>query len=324
MREKTSEKIIEYIKKNQYATGVELSDFLKISDRGVRKQLKNLLEKDSVCKVGKPPNVFYMLKDKEKKEYIKIKGGESRILNKNFLFVTPEGQRKKGLEGFTLWCEKNNLEVKKTLKEYIKTLKKYEQYRKVGVIDGTEKLENSFDNVFLEKVYYIDFYNIERFGKTKLGQLLLYGKQSGDKEIVEEIVDIAQPKIQKIIEKHKIDAIAFIPWTVKRNVQLLKEFEKGLGLKNEKVEVSKIKTEVIVPQKTLGKLKDRVENAQKTIFPKQTKKTFEKILLIDDAVGSGATLNETAKKIKEKGIAKKVYGMSITGSFKGFDVISEV
>lgn len=37
-----------------------------------------------------------------------------------------------------------------------------------------------------------------------------------------------------------------------------------------------------------------------------------------------ATANETALQIRQKGIAKKVIGLSITGSFKGFDVISEV
>ncbi len=51
---------------------------------------------------------------------------------------------------------------------------------------------------------------------------------------------------------------------------------------------------------------------------------YKNILLIDDAVGSGATMNETAKQIKNKGIAKKIIGIAITGSFKGFDVISEV
>jgi len=35
-------------------------------------------------------------------------------------------------------------------------------------------------------------------------------------------------------------------------------------------------------------------------------------------------MNETAKQIKERGTAKKVIGVAITGSFKGFDVISEV
>ena len=52
---------------------------------------------------------------------------------------------------------------------------------------------------------------------------------------------------------------------------------------------------------------------------------YGNILLIDDAVGSGATLNETARKIKSKGlISGKIIGLAITGSFKGFDVISEV
>ena len=55
------------------------------------------------------------------------------------------------------------------------------------------------------------------------------------------------------------------------------------------------------------------------------KKIKSNVLIIDDAVGSGATLNEVAKKIKKissKDI--KVVGYSVVGSFKGFDVISEV
>ena len=42
-------------------------------------------------------------------------------------------------------------------------------------------------------------------------------------------------------------------------------------------------------------------------------------------IGSGATLNETARKIRERKICKgKIIGLAIVGSFKGFDVISEV
>ncbi len=51
---------------------------------------------------------------------------------------------------------------------------------------------------------------------------------------------------------------------------------------------------------------------------------FKNVLLIDDAVGSGATFQEVAKKLKKRGIATQVYGLAITGSAKGFDVISEV
>jgi predicted amidophosphoribosyltransferase len=46
--------------------------------------------------------------------------------------------------------------------------------------------------------------------------------------------------------------------------------------------------------------------------------------MIDDAVGSGATMNEIAKKLKSKNVASSVIGIAITGSFKGFDVITDV
>ncbi|NCF75445.1 MAG: hypothetical protein GWO87_03090 [Xanthomonadaceae bacterium] len=169
----------------------------------------------------------------------------------------------------------------------------------------------------------MDFYSIERFGKTKLGQLLLYAKQSQNKRLIKELVDDMRPLVKKIIKKFKIDGVGFIPPTVKREVQFMNELRKKLNLNIRKITITKIKTDIIIPQKTLNKLNDRIENAKKTFVAEETG-NFKTILLIDDAVGSGATLNEIAKKIKDKGIAEKVIGLAITGSYKGFDVISEV
>jgi len=238
--------------------------------------------------------------------------------------ITPAGERKEGLDGFIYWCQKNNLPLEKTTEEYLKTFKKYEKYKKDGLIDSEEKLKSTFKNVFLDKLFYIDFYSIERFGKTKLGQLLLYAKQSQNKKLMQEIVGIIKPNIDKIIKKFKIDGVGFIPPTVKRETQLMKVLEKDLNLHSRKVEIIKIKTAVAVPQKTLNKLVDRIENAKNTIIVSDNS-SFNNILLIDDAVGSGATLNETAKKIRDKKMCQgKIIGITITGSFNGFDVISEV
>lgn len=327
MKHETSKKIINYLKKNKQASGAELTDFLGISDRAVRKQLKSLLEKKLVYKIGKPPKVFYLIKEQELTHEIDnllfLDKKKRKIIEENYLIITPSGEIKKGIKGFVYWCNKNKLDIENGVDDYIKTLEKYNNYKKGGVIKGNEKFQKTFKEIFLDNIYYLDFYSIERFGKTKLGQLLLYGKQSGNKKIIKEIIEVAKPKIEKIIKKHKIDAVGFIPWTVKREVQIMRELEKGLKLNVGKIKIEKIKTEITVPQKTLNKLGDRIENAEKTIILTENIK-YKNVLLIDDAVGSGATINETARQIKNKEIGKKVIGVSITGSFKGFDVISEV
>lgn len=177
--------------------------------------------------------------------------------------------------------------------------------------------------LFLDDVYYLDFYSIERFEKTKLGQILLYAKQSQSKKLITELVDDIRPIVEKTIKKFNIDGVGFVPPTVKREVQFMNELKKKLNLKTKDIKITKIKTSIIIPQKTLNKLNDRVENAQKT-FAIEELGNYKNVLLIDDAIGSGATLNEIAKKLKSKGVAKKVIGLAITGSFKDFDVVSEI
>jgi hypothetical protein len=308
------------------ATGSELADAFGISDRAIRKQLSKLLEENKIRKIGRPPKVYYLInlkaKEGEKYEFADLKA--KKEIDDKYLIISPAGEKKEGWEGFVYWCEKNNLPVLKTANEYLKTLKKYEAYKKNGVIDGTAKIKSTFSNLYLDKVLYLDFYSIERFGKTKLGQLLLYAKQSQNKTLMKEIVEQIKPIVKSIIKKYKIDGIGFIPPTVKRETQLMKILEKGLQDNIRKLAVVKVKTVVAVPQKTLNKVNDRIENARNTIIVDENS-SYNNILLIDDAVGSGATINETAKKIKDKKICKgKVIGLAITGSFKGFDVISEV
>ncbi|OGF24885.1 hypothetical protein A2331_03410 [Candidatus Falkowbacteria bacterium RIFOXYB2_FULL_34_18] len=322
---KTSEKIIKYIKAKGQATGSELADYLDISDRGVRKQLAVLLEKGILKKIGKPPKVFYLIKNKQEKSIeIEIDDKLKEKIDENYLAITPGGEKKEGIEGFKYWCKKNNLPIEKTAKEYIKTMAKYEIYKKDGIVNGMEKIKNTFKEVFLDELFYLDFYSIERFGKTKLGQLLLYAKQSQNKMLMKELIREIKPKVDQLIKKYKIDGIGYIPPTVKRETQLMKVLERGLHENLRSIVITKVKTAVAVPQKTLNKLNDRIENARITIMVEERNK-FKNILLVDDAVGSGATMNEVAQKIREKNICRgKIIGLAITGSFKGFDIISEV
>jgi hypothetical protein len=327
MKTETAYKIVSYIKEHKQATAKELASFLGVSPQALFRQLSALLKNDQIYKVGKPPKVFYFEKEKVSSVVVGdflLEDATRDFIEKNFLIITPTGERKEGLEGFIFWCQKTKQPVEKTALEYIQTWKKYNAFKKDGLIDGMEKMRATFPNVYLDKLFYLDFYSIERFGKTKIGQLLVYSKQSQNKKLMAELVMSVKTRIEDVVKKYNIDGVGFVPPTVKREVQFMKELERNLQMNVKKISIVKIKTDIAVPQKTLGKLEDRIENAQSSMIVDE-QGLYKNILLIDDAVGSGATFNETAKQIKRKGICQgKIVGLAITGSFKGFDVVSEV
>lgn len=325
MKTETSKRILEYIKAKGQVTAKELVDYLVISPQAVFKQLRRLIESGKLSKSGKPPVVYYQIREQVAPlDEAKLDGRLKQLIDEHFLMITPAGEAKEGVQGFAYWCNKFKLPLIKTAHEYEKTLKKYAAHKIEGLIDGINKMKNTFDRVYLDKVFYLDFYAIERFGKTKLGQYLLYAKQSQNRQQIASLIKAIKPKIENIIDRYDIDGVGFIPPTVKREIQFMKELQRHLKLKPKTISIVKVKTQITVPQKTLNKLKDRIDNAKNTIIVHE-KVQFKNILLIDDAVGSGATLNETAKQIRGRNLCKgKIIGLAITGSYKGFDVISEI
>ena len=81
---------------------------------------------------------------------------------------------------------------------------------------------------------------------------------------MKELIDKTRLSAEKLIKKFKIDGVCFIPPTVKREVQFMNELKKKVHLAVKEITVTKIKTDIIVPQKTLNKLNDRIENAERT------------------------------------------------------------
>ena len=304
-------KIIDYLSKHGKTTPNDLILNLESSPRAIFKELNKLLEDQGLQKEGIPPKVYYSIAKKSKDQpSLNIPEVEKNFLKKNFLHITNLGKWQEGVDGFTIWCQQRNLDPEKTVGEYINTLNKYESYRKKDLINGMYKLKHSFSKVFLDEIFYLDFYSIERFGKTRLGQMLLYAKQSQNRKLIKKLSLEINPFIKKIIKEYNIDCVGFIPPSVKRQVQLMKELERNLNLSLPKLKISKVRTDIIVPQKTLSKIEDRVENASNTIVVEE-KRIFNNILLIDDAVGSGATLNENRSKYqKKRNLQEKYYWTS--------------
>ena len=323
---KFKDKILALLRKKGMTTVDSLAEELKVSRQYIHRLINSLMLEGLVIKIGTAPIVYYKIAETTHLERTNISFEKEAFLKEHFLILTSLGEKLNGLEAMQYWCQNQNLLIEKTIDEYMDTRKKYlSYYNSNHLIDGTEKLRNTkgIGEIGVEQLFYLDFYAIERFGKTKLGTLMHYAKQGQNKNLMKEIVSEIRNRISFIIDNLGIEAILYVPPTISRKVQIMDYLKKNLKLDIPKIEVKKISNQIIVPQKALSKLFERVTNAKNTfIIPHQ--KVYKKVLILDDAVGSGATMNEIGKKIKEKNLADSIIGLAITGSFKGFEVISEL
>jgi hypothetical protein len=289
--------------------------------------LLELEDEFKIKKIGVAPKVFYSINADTKVEQAMIITHEQELfLLNHFIVIDALGQKLEGLAAMQYWCDKQGLPLKKTIEEFVVTRHKYLAfYNDDTLIDGIEKLRSTkgIEAIGVNDLYYLDFYAIERFGKTRLGTLMHYAKQGQNKGLMKIIVNEIRQRILKLIQDKNIDAIVFVPPTINRKIQIMDVMQKQLSIDKPIFKVEKIKTQIIVPQKALSKIFERVANARNT-FVIPTQKKYNHILIIDDAIGSGATINEIAIKIKDKKLANKITGLAITGSYKGFEVISEL
>ena len=330
MKTDTKKRIIEIIIQKGKIRPHDLAEELGFNATVVHRHLRDLVGRGDLIKVGSPPIVFYLLSQKPTP---RIKTNQipqeiKEFIEKNYLYFTAEGYLLSGIEGFSYWVEitQQAKQLSQLAKEYFEVRQTVNSFfQGKNWINATKKMKKTFPNLFVDEVFYLDFYSLPKFGKTKLGNLVFHAKLSQNKSMIKDISMKTWPVVNKIIAKYQIEAVAFIPHSIPRVVPFLKYFEENLNLSLPVVELSKAYPgQVPIAQKSLRKLEERITNAQNTIFVKDTKVNFNKVLLIDDAVGSGATLNETAKKLKKNYGVKKVYGLAVVGSYKGFEVIREI
>jgi predicted amidophosphoribosyltransferase len=306
-------------------------------------------------KKGHVPKVLYFITFASKKsdslDY-KSLAPESCMesIEKNYAYLSPLGYMA-GLDGFIYRFEQkvlsnlSNTKSKKITKgefedkvkkAFIKECENYLNVRdeanqfvdKNGLIDATKRVQKLTPNqCFLNKIFYSDFYSIEKYGKTVLG-CLVHKSKLGDQSaspFISSLFDHTHHHLDQIVEKEKIDCIAFVPHSIQRKVQLLDQYEKQWAQPLQKIKVFKLFKNEVTPQKSLSSLAERIINARESNFIETTDLlAYKKILLIDDALGSGATMNQIAEKLIKINPKLVIIAYAFVGSYKGFEVITEI
>ena len=306
-----------------------LAEILQISPQALHRHLKSLVADDIIEKIGTPPKVFYRIRKSQKTTAIPELPAELRLfIDRHYANVNASGEYMTGLAAFTDWAKGIGQiqHIEKLAGAYYKIRSEtLAHYSGRPYISAIEKFNTTFNETYLEDVFFQDFYSLPQFGKTRIGHLITMGKSGQYQKAIRELAELTKPVIESLIHEFNIEAYAIIPHSIQRKLMFLPEFQKLLKLSLSEIELMKaFPGGVPVAQKALSKLPERIANARNTIFIKNRSMPHKSVLLIDDAIGSGATVNETAAKLKKETGVKKVYAYAIAGSYKGFEVIPEI
>ena len=232
--------------------------------------------------------------------------------------------------------------IVKTLCRFSEVFFELQQYvSSTGYVNATSKLKSLEQeyNECNEKIRIDELYygNIDRIDKYKLSsyqqlsQIKIFQKIHDMNNMIQQIFE---HKLIRLLEKKSLDTIVMIPNNANRavsfNQYMIDHIKKYCWdslvtiLSYNNIMVNDFPERRA--QKTVEGICNRLNNANKLFscenldLPKNSR-----ILLIDDAFWSGATMNMIAKKIKHKFPTTTIVWFSIIGSMrKWFDVLSEV
>jgi len=326
--DKTLKELIEFLDKQPGSRPKVIAEALGVTRQYVQKLL---IKNKSIFSVsGSGPNRFYSNSKSEHDSNTDAHIGsivenskEFQMIEDNFYALTPLGEELIGFSGFVKWCTARNFDLDSKQEEYIGILKKYYGDNFKPPIDFSNKLKSTFKDNSLKNVWAVDYYNFEVFGKTKLGTQVMIAKQTGDSDTLKTLIEKLSGVTSEIIDKYKIEAIAFVSPTIQRQSQLMSKLENAIEPELPRIKVHKVGARILIAQKTLKNLEDRILNAAQT-FIVESPREYKNILIIDDELGSGATLNELAKQIQKKNVASNCYGLVLVASPSGYEVINEV
>lgn len=161
--------------------------------------------------------------------------------------------------------------------------------------------------------------------KYQISKQLFLAKQHHNKQYFKNLISLFYRNLECLLTTFDIDAIALTPPSISRKVQILDLVDQLLNPSIPGIPLIKYSpSKILIPQKSLKRPEDRIQNAKNTIFIREEDIDYNTVLLINDFVGSGATLNKTAIKLKTAWV-KKIIGFAFFGNLDlKYEVINEM
>ena len=308
------------------ATIEDIANAWNVSVASAKKYIKPFVDNNIIEKIGRPPKkINYVLAQNRTNH--DLGSQENELIEKYFSVITPAGRYLEGVNALEYFIKEKygqqNLDqnILNVARSYLSTRKEYYNYDgEKQLIDNTKYFQNIFqENFFVEKIFHSDFKKLPEFNDSNLYQLIKIAKAGQTNlDLMLNVLSQITNDINQIINTYDIEAVAFIPPTIMRKMQVMTFWRDRLNIQLPQIQLIKNPGLLPVQQKNLKTLKSRSIHAKESIQLKSQPqpKQYEKVLVIDDIADSGATLNETAKKLFNQNIAQKVYAFTAVGPVK--------
>lgn len=330
------------------------SGYLEIGKVMLHRHLKRLHHLGLIERIGTPPHVYYRCIKVVARDALEqaimdqhLSGedlfGQYFAYMKNFQLLEGPEAFKEWFIGKQLPNLRKNKSRKRALSEqvitalldasstYLTMRAELEDSKipELALFDGTPRYKSIHSSPIVKTVYYVDFYSLPVYGRSRLGHYIQKAKVGDQysRVYIDRIAQTISGPINMLVAKHKVDALLWVPHSLKRQVGLMDELRRQLGGTRAEIKVIKAFPAEVIPQKSISDLQMRITNALASnhiMTSHHQLKTIRSVLIIDDAIGSNATIHGIATKLKQGNDSLEIHAIAPVGSFKGFDIIQDI
>lgn len=313
----------------------QIAEALNISRPTANKYLKELFQNWEISKIWSGAHSTYLIPQVDKKEKKSDFSSlyknpfpyeEAKLLDEKFFKYDSDGRILKWVEGFLLRCKKRDLNPKHKISAFDAINQQINNHRtQCGLLNIINQFKIKHEYSALDELFYADAYTRAEFGRGALSEQMFFAKQHQDKQQLKSLISLFYRNLECLLTTFDIDAIGLTPPSISRKVQILDLVDQLLDPSIPRIPLVKYSpSKILIPQKSLKRPEERIQNAKNTIFIRGEHIDYHTVLLIDDFVGSGATLNETAIKLKTAWV-KKIIGFAFFGNLDlKYEVINEM
>ncbi len=291
----------------------EIHRVTNFSRQHIHAILKSLLLSGQIIRRGTSPRTYYSLAkagQQSSETILQLTDKQHDILQSDFLIIKKEGHQVSGVKAICDYAQELNQDPQQIAIQFLEARDKQlseieidegEAHDQIKLLETKEAVKQGT----IQHFHFADYCEVGDYGDTALAKKLRTAKNSGNALLQLQLFRETERQLQEYIADYGVDAVAFIPGSTMQGKDLMKRWKETLDLPLPHVNLVRAIEENAVPQNIISLQTDREQAADGTLAVADHRR-FRHVLLIDDELITGTTMQNAAQNIQEAGIAERV------------------